>query len=138
MYFQELNHIHGKSMDNYIENIRPGWNYAQARLVDNLDLSPVVTQVLHASCMWKKLTVYNKGKGGLVGAIHLQLVPDANRENVIAAIHQLDELGFISIDSFPGPVVSKDCITYFLTVNIRKIIDRYDEITDEKFYSKLF
>jgi hypothetical protein len=135
MYIQELNHIHGKSMDNYNENIVPGWNYPEARQVKALGLSSIQTQVLHASCKFGELKLYRKNQYGLVKAIGLQGV-ECNREQVIEAISELVDLGFIHITTISN--VDNKYRVYYVEADFRKIRLKFQSIEDAKFYNKLF
>ena len=113
-------------MDNYSENIRPGWNYPEAKQVKALGLSPIQTQVLHASCKFEDgLKVYRKGYYGLVKSIGLQGV-ECNREQAIKAIRDLVDLGFIYVRKVDTSDAKPYITVYHVEADFQKIRGEYN------------
>tara|TARA_R110000772_G_scaffold186515_2_gene297713 strand:- start:27 stop:398 length:372 start_codon:yes stop_codon:yes gene_type:complete len=113
-------------MDNYSENIKKGWNYPEASKVRALGLSPIQTEVLHASCKFSELKIYRGSRYGLVKAISLQGV-ECSREQVIEAIHTLVNLGFIYVKEITHRNVSStnSYSSYDVEANFQKIRQEY-------------
>ena len=112
-------------MDNHRDNIKKGWNYAEAKEVAVLGLSPIQTQVLHASCKFGKLTIYKKTAHGLVTAIRLQGV-ECTRTLVIEAVHELVALGFIHLATISRDrMESNKYEVYYVEADFLKIRKEY-------------
>jgi len=125
-------------MDNHRENIKQGWNYPEAKEVAVLGLSPIQTQVLHASCKFGKLTIYKKTTHGLVSAIRLQGVK-CNREQVIQAIHELVALKFIHLSTISRDRMESDKYeVYYVKADFLKIRKEWHRITGKSSLFPLF
>ena len=118
-------------MDNYRDNIKKGWNYPEASKVRALGLSPIQTQVVHASCKFRELTIYKKTAHGLVTAIRLQGV-ECTRISVIEAIHELVKLGFIELDTISRDrMESNKFEVYYVKSDFLKIHQEYNAKVNE-------
>jgi len=105
-------------------NIQPFWNHPDAKIIDQLDLSPTTIQVLQAVNKWGKIMLYPNKSAGLPSALSKQLGFTPTYNDVIIALDGLARIGYIKpIRKVRVPRRGGDAWNLYYSVNINKIKD---------------